>query len=108
MWQGKSNTVLALLVAMCVGLTTPSVALPTADDRSTSTALASAARDLSRLGVELEEQQAAVQQKLKASQGIADSLKRQAALANMSVEEVAAYFWQVYNVASFVAADRER
>jgi hypothetical protein len=86
------------------------VALPLSDDRTTSTAkaLASAAHDLSRLGVELEEQQAAVQQKLMASQGLADSLKRQAALANMSVEQVEAYFWQVYNVASFVAADRER
>lgn len=81
-----------------------------ADDRASSTALAlaSAAQDISRLGVQLEEQQAAVRQKLMANQALADSLKRQAAAANLSMDEVVAHFFQVYNVACFVAADRER
>lgn len=81
-----------------------------ADDRAASTALAlaSAAQDISQLGLELEEQQAAVRQKLAASQALADSLQRQAAAANLSVGEVVNYFSQVYNVACFVAADRER
>lgn len=81
-----------------------------ADDRAASTALAlaSAAQDISRLGVELEEQQAAVRQKLMASQALADSLQRQAAVEKMSTDEVVQHFFQVYNVARFVAADRER
>lgn len=79
-----------------------------ADASSTALALTSAAQDISRLGVQLEEQQAAVRQKLMASQALADSLKRQAAAANLSMDEVVAHFFQVYNVACFVAADRER
>lgn len=81
------------------------------DDRSASStalALASAACDLSRLGRELEQQQKAVQQKLADSQALATSLERQAAEANLTVGEVVTYFGQVYNVACFVAADRER
>lgn len=81
-----------------------------ADDRASSAALAlaSAAQDISRLGVELQEQQTAVRQKLLASQALADSLKRQAAAANLSMDEVVGHFFQVYNIACFVAADRER
>lgn len=84
--------------------------LPSADDRAASAAkaLASAAQDISRLGVELQEQQNAVRQKLLASQALADSLKRQATAANLSMDEVVAHFFQVYNIACFVAADRER
>jgi hypothetical protein len=86
------------------------LAVTAADDRAAATALAlaSAAHDLSRLGLELEEQQAAVRQKLMASQALADSLTRQAAVANMSMDEVVGHFFQVYNIACFVAADRER
>lgn len=83
---------------------------PNADDRAASTALAlaSAAKDISRLGVQLEGQQAAVRQKLLDSQALADSLKQQAAAANLSMDEVVGHFFQVYNIACFVAADRER
>lgn len=81
-----------------------------ADDRTASTALAlaSAAQDISRLGVELEEQQAAVRQRLMASQALAEGLKRRAALADMSTDQVVGDFFKVYNTALFVADDRNR
>lgn len=71
-------------------------------------ALSAAAKDISRLGVELEQQQAEVKQKLVASQALAETLQQQAAAANLSVEQVKGYFFQVFDVAMFVANERDR
>lgn len=49
-----------------------------------------------------------MRQKLLDSQALADSLKQQAAAANLSMDEVVGHFYTVFNVACFVAADRER
>lgn len=73
--------------------------------------LAAAAHDIVKLGEissELAEQQVVVQQQLATSQALAKSMSEQAAAHNVSMEEVVGHFFNVYNIACFVAADRER
>lgn len=67
--------------------------------------------DISKLGElssELVQQQVAVQQQLAASQALARSMNEQASARDVSMEEVMGHFFKVYNVACYVAADRER
>jgi hypothetical protein len=49
-----------------------------------------------------------VRQKLAASQALAEGLKRKAAIADMSMEQVVDYFYKVFNTAQFIASDRDR
>jgi hypothetical protein len=65
-------------------------------------------KELASISAELAEQQAAVQQQLAASQELAEAMRQQAALHNCSMDEVVGHFFNVYNIACFVATDRER
>jgi hypothetical protein len=65
-------------------------------------------KELASISAELAEQQAAVQQQLAASQELAEAMRQQATLHNCSMDEVVGHFFNVYNIACFVATDRER
>jgi hypothetical protein len=65
-------------------------------------------KELASISAELAEQQAAVQQQLAASQELAESMRQQAQAHNCSMDEVVGHFFNVYNIACFVATDRER
>jgi Tfp pilus assembly protein PilV len=65
-------------------------------------------KELASISAELAEQQAAVQQQLAASQELAEAMRQQAQAHNCSMDEVVGHFFNVYNIACFVATDRER
>lgn len=64
--------------------------------------------ELATISAELAQQQEAVQQQLAASQQLAEAMRQQAQAHNCSLDEVVGHFFNVYNIACFVASDRER
>ncbi|WIA41198.1 hypothetical protein OEZ86_004813 [Tetradesmus obliquus] len=63
--------------------------------------------ELATISAELAQQQEAVQQQLAASQQLAEAMRQQAQAHNCSLDEVVGHFFNVYNIACFVASDRE-
>ncbi|WIA20905.1 hypothetical protein OEZ85_005250 [Tetradesmus obliquus] len=63
--------------------------------------------ELTTISAELAQQQEAVQQQLAASQQLAEAMRQQAQAHNCSLDEVVGHFFNVYNIACFVASDRE-
>ncbi len=86
--------------------------------RSTGQATAAAQRQLAEAhteaaqltsyGIVLASQRDAVRAQLAESQRLAAKLREQAQSQSLTLEEVVGHFFQVYNVASVIATDRDR